>query len=413
MPLAQLQREQTIGVQGRPFVESTEGSFRALELRIESGPGTGGASSLGGLSRVSEPTRSATRELSSQQLLDYIHRGHTTSTKVLVDTSNTTQNAEDQVALYEWVRGYVDWFAARSIARLDEDVAREYAYLAHIQPRTRKGKALLCSYLYSFYNIIDQNRFGENYLIQSLSEVLEKIDSSAFRGPADLIDMGNVLLGKIEPGSNEFTRNNYSKHESILTALHSILLLIYQLDQEGWSAEGSLYQKFRDSIEDIKGASRYYPVTYYSQLLESSLETLKHVDPPTLSQRIDNIFEVVKTVASVYQVARGLLSLEIDVQSWEEAYRQLKDSYTQLSGGINALLESCSEQGQSWYNHLLEFTFKSMADFDLEDESDQAYEAFEKKLTDIEQLYQNQKDERLSLRYGVVRQLTPNCTSEL
>ncbi|MEO1301106.1 MAG: HEAT repeat domain-containing protein, partial [Bacteroidota bacterium] len=109
-------------------------------------------------------------------------------------------------------------------------------------------------------------------------------------------------------------------------------------------------------------------------------------------------------MASIYQVARGALSLEIDIKSWEEAYQQLQATGTQLRRSISTFLGSYSDSGLSWswHDHLLDLTSKSIADFD----SERIYEEFKEKVKKIEQLYQEQPNERLALRYSVIRQLT-------
>ncbi|MEN0016377.1 MAG: HEAT repeat domain-containing protein, partial [Bacteroidota bacterium] len=410
VPVVQLQQGEPIGVQGGPVVESAEGSSRTPELGVQSDPGTASASpaaSFIDLTHSPQHNPSRTYTPSSQQLYDYIHGAgrQITSVKGLVEAYNNAQNIEDRLLLHEWLRNYLEWFSEKPIAPLDEGQIREYAYLAHIQPRTHEDQVLLRSYLTSIFSKIDQNRFGAKHLIRSLSDVLEKINKEAFEDTAELISIGNVLLGKIIPNETVLTRDNYPTHETILTALHSTLLLISQLATEGWSdAEDSLYQDFQAKISAIKRASKYYPVTYYSQLLGESLATLRRIEPRTFSDCVDDARQTIKTIASVYQVARGMLSLEIDIRSWEEAYQQLQTTGTQLRSGISTFLATYrgNELSWSWHDHLLDLTSKSIADFD----SDGTYDAFKEKIESLEQLYQDQWNERLFLRYGVIRQLT-------
>ncbi|MEO1301148.1 MAG: hypothetical protein AAFU83_02790 [Bacteroidota bacterium] len=241
VPAGQLQQgEKPIGVQSGPIVESAEGSSGTSEMQMQSAPVTATNSLAGSfidLTHSPQHNRSCTSTPFSQQLHDYIHEkgSHITSIKGLVEAYNNAQNIEDRPLLHEWLRNYIEWFSEKPIAPLDEGQIREYAYLAHIQPRTHEDQVLLRSYLTSIFSKIDQNRFGEKHLIRSLSDVLEKINKEAFEDTAELISIGNVLLGKIIPNETVLTRDNYPTHETILTALHSTLLLISQLATEGWS----------------------------------------------------------------------------------------------------------------------------------------------------------------------------------
>ncbi|MEN0016352.1 MAG: HEAT repeat domain-containing protein, partial [Bacteroidota bacterium] len=342
-----------------------------------------------------------------QDLPQYVSQSPITSTVELVKAyNNELHDLEQKQALYAWIHAYIKWFTHSQAIVLDKGQMREYAYLAHIKPNSRQGQKLLYQYFISLVGKIKQQEFDEEPLINALEYTLQRIEPKTLSDRADKLSyVGECLLSKIKPTSTAFSKATYPKDEAILTAVHTILLLMRKLGKRGWADESvGLYNGFLEKISGIKAASRYYPAIYYSNLLEASLTTLQGLDMLIHVQRLDCPWQVVKTLVSIHQVARGLLGPEMDIAAWETAYQQFRDNYLQAQDRIDPILQVVRENAtsRSWYSQLIDLTLKYMAMA----EDNKSYKTFRASVQKLQVAYRRQRAERLALRYGIVKQLS-------
>ncbi|MEO1301244.1 MAG: HEAT repeat domain-containing protein, partial [Bacteroidota bacterium] len=349
----------------------------------------------------------ASLPLPPQDLPEYVSQSPIASTVELVKAyNNEPHDLEQQQTLCAWINAYIKWVAHGQTTVLDKGQMREYAYLAHIKSNSRQGQKLLYQYFISLVSKIKQQDFDEEPLINALEYTLQRIEPKTFSDRADKLSyVGECLLSKIKPTSTAFSKATYPKDEAILTAVHTILLLMRKLGKGGWADESAgLYTDFLEKISGIKTASRYYPVIYYSKLLEASLTTLQRLDMLIHVQRLDCPWRVVKTLVNIHQVARGLLGPEMDVPAWETAYQQFRDNYLQAQDWIQPISQVVRENATShaWYNQLIDLTLKYMAVA----EDSRNYETFRASVQKLQVAYRRQRAERLALRYGIVKQLS-------
>ncbi|MEO1300883.1 MAG: NACHT domain-containing protein [Bacteroidota bacterium] len=251
----QCQDEPFPTVQGEPVVSGVNTSATPPAI---SGPEVG--------SRAGRSTRTSSPQLedipmhqSHQQLREYIDNNELTSTQQLVDTFNGLECPEDPTLapLHEWIRVYIDCFAAKPVEALDDEQLQEYAYLANIRPKTQADQRLLYRYFASLANKAHASLIGDRRLLEVLADVLQGMDINVFRGnTADLIAVGNSLLTKLDVthGHTSLAKEHYPKYAALLSALHNILLLIHKIDPEGWSntTNKALYDRFQDRIMAIE-----------------------------------------------------------------------------------------------------------------------------------------------------------------
>ncbi|MEO1219646.1 MAG: hypothetical protein AAFV97_04090 [Bacteroidota bacterium] len=352
-------------------------------------------------------SQAASSPILPEDLPQYVSQSPIASTVELVKAyNNELHDLEQQQTLYAWINAYIKWFTHSQAIVLDKGQMREYAYLAHIKSNCRQGQKLLYQYFISLVGKIKQQEFDEEPLINALEYALQRIKPKTFSDRADKLSyVGECLLSKIKPTSTAFSKATYPKDEAILTAVHTILLLMRKLGKRGWVDESvGLYNGFLEKISRIKTASRYYPVIYYSKLLEASLTTLQQLDMLIHVQRLDCPWQVVKTLVSIHQVARGLLGPEMDVPAWEIAYQQFRDNYLQAQDWIGHILQVVRENATShaWHNQLIDLTLKYMAMA----EDNRNYKTFRASVQKLQVAYRSQRAERLALRYGIVRQLS-------
>ncbi|MEO1219627.1 MAG: hypothetical protein AAFV97_03995 [Bacteroidota bacterium] len=409
VPAGPLQQGKPIGVQSGPVVESTEGSSGTPEMQMQSAPVT--ATSSLAASPIHPFSQPVFQDLPPQQLHQYVSQSPITSTRQLVETYNNPPNLEQAHMLHEWIRAHVDWISSRQIETLDEDQVREYACLAETNPFSPEGHQLLYRYFVSLSRKIEQNNIGEQHLIQALETTLRHIEPQVFESRTDeLISIGKCLLYKIRPANATFSKNNYPKHGAILTTLHTILLLIRQLDATGWSdREGGLYQDFQEKLLAIQAASagRYYPVTYYSHLLSKSLEALRVSD----SQLDAKLWQGIKAFARCYEVSRKLITEgEVDVDAIEKTVKELTQTYRNVceSMGWRWLVDKLrsTRERLTWYEHLSKLSEAGL----LVLCDAYSWAKFQDQIEEVQQeasiLQREYPEGCKALQYGIVSQLT-------
>ncbi|MEO1300707.1 MAG: hypothetical protein AAFU83_00380, partial [Bacteroidota bacterium] len=409
VPIVQLQQGKPIGVRGGPVVESTEGSSGTPEMQMQSAPVTATSSPAG--SPIHPFSQPGFQDLSPQQLHQYVSQSPITSTRQLVAIYNNPPNLEQAHMLHEWIRAHVGWISDRKIDTLDEDQVLEYACLAEIDPSSAERHQLLYRYFVSLSRKIEQNNIGEQHLIQALETTLRHIEPQVFESRTDeLISIGKCLLHKIRPANTTFSKNNYPKHGAILTTLHTILLLIRQLDATGWSdREGGLYQDFQEKLLAIQAASagRYYPVTYYSHLLSKSLEALRVSD----SQLDAKVWQGIKAFARCYEVSRKLIiEGEVDVDAIEKTVKELTQTYRNVceSMGCRWLVDKLrsTKERLTWYEHLSKLSEAGL----LVLGDSYSWAQFRDQIKEVQQeasiLQRAYPEGCKALQYGIVSQLT-------
>ncbi|MEO1218952.1 MAG: hypothetical protein AAFV97_00430 [Bacteroidota bacterium] len=308
VPVGQFKDEESVTVKATMVLERAEGSSGPPTMHLESFLTTVASSPAPSESYEDHaPTEPGFRDIPPAVLLHHVGHSDITSTKQLVKAYNTAQDREQRQALHEWLRAYVKWFAHSQAQTLDDQQIQEYTHLSRIKPVTGEDQALLYQYFTSLAMKVEQNTFGDKHLIEAFEDVLQTLSPFVFGKRTDeLISVGICLLDKIRPADTEFSKVNYPKHGAILTTLYTTLLLIRELDTEGWSdSEGGLYQDFQEEVLAIKKVSRYYPVTYYSYLLSKSLEALR-VSNARLGVKV---WQGIKALARCYDVGRKLVDL--------------------------------------------------------------------------------------------------------
>ncbi|MEO1301424.1 MAG: hypothetical protein AAFU83_04270, partial [Bacteroidota bacterium] len=314
---------------------------------------------------------------------------------------------EERQVLHAWINAYLTWFASKEVELLNEHYMREYVQLACLKPVSDESRSLLYQHFVSLGRKIEQNNLGEQCIIEALEHTLQQLDPSVFtRHTDELISVGKCLLRKIRPTDTEFSKVNYPKHGAILTTLHTTLLLIRELDTEGWSdSEGGLYQDFQEEVLAIKKVSRYYPVTYYSYLLSKSLEALR-VSDARLGAKV---WQGIKALARCYDVGRKLIKDgEVDVDAAEKAAGELMQTYRNVKAGMGWLTDELygDREHITWYERLSKLSEAGL----LALGSSCAWNTFINQIEEIKRdssiLQGEYPEDRKAFQYGTISQLT-------
>ena len=105
--------------------------------------------------------------------------------------------------------------------------------------------------------------------------------------------------------------------------------------------DGGLYQNFRSQLQAIAARAQYYPVIYYAQLIKQTLGLLE--DPElALEGNLRRVGLGLKGMGYLYQVGRGLLEFELNIDELEAGFACLQEA-----------LEGQRIQPKSWYSELL------------------------------------------------------------
>ncbi|MEN0016322.1 MAG: hypothetical protein AAF706_01725, partial [Bacteroidota bacterium] len=413
-------------MQGGPVAEGREISSATPEvlgeiqpLQIDSAPGTEGPSQVPSTVSSTNPSLGTTSlvdtsaqptKISDDELLHYVSDSSLKSTQELIEAFNNTQKPGEAMPLRQWIEAYVGWFRREKNPK--EDQLLEYACLAQIKPRTPQDQALLYDYFTSLVNKIPKRLVGYWYLIEALASVLQEIDTSTFGGTtADLITVGDWLLTKLDAsgGQIKLDKANYPRYQTILSALHSTLLLIRKIDTEGWSKtrNRALYDKFQRRIIAIKQSTDYYPYIHYSHLLSKSLTRLLSQELQW-DEQLEKIWQGCKALSKAVQVVQKLATLDIDLEAAEKASMELKQTYVNLRSGLAWVTEELygDKSKISWYEHLAQVSRASMDV--LQDPNH--WDAFIDKLRQITGdkgiLLGEYPEDRRALQYSVISQLT-------
>ena len=336
----------------------------------------------------------ATRQLSDEDLLHYIQESSIQFTSELVDTLNHTSHPAERLALCKWVRGYIQWFRDQTAEHLDTERYREYAHLAHIEPRSGADHALLHRYFGSLAEKIESSKPVDRHLIQALDNTLQHIGLETFQERIDeLNQIGSILLKQIKPRHITLSEENYPQHEAMLKALYNILLVMYKLDSSSWAEADGLYAAFQEKMAAIQGASKYYPYSYHAQLLSQSLEILAGCNVHDTAQQV---WEACKAWGCALQMFDRLIEAE------EGTAEQVIQRYIQLKNDIVHLRVGPAES--TWFKRLIDITVTSMEV--LEDQ--QQWSTFVQKVQALEDdsIFQDAYAESCRvLRYGIIKQL--------
>ncbi|MCG8387071.1 MAG: hypothetical protein MJA30_16105, partial [Cytophagales bacterium] len=330
---------------------------------------------------------------SLRALQERMEKGDITSTESLVKAFNAAQTPQEQRALQQGIQKYIEWFNGQSVGDLTPAATQEYTCLAHIQA-TPENRWLLERYFNNLCNKIDKEyQHSEKPLIEALEYTLQNMDSAVFDGnPAPLTHLGDKLLAKLDPGSNEFTKATYPTHRSTLYALHQTLILIQRIAPDKWdpTREEGLYSRFKARIQAISASTKYYPIRYHARLLKQSLQRLEE-DQSRLQDRLKRVGHGLEGMIYLYQGVRALADLEVDLEAFKSCYESLQ-----------AALDKPHIDKRPWYDSHQLMNYASL--LSLKDPTQ--YGEFEDRLQTFQSKEAGMREkDRTALRFGIVQQL--------
>ncbi|MEM7383075.1 MAG: sister chromatid cohesion protein PDS5 [Bacteroidota bacterium] len=353
-----------------------------------------------------------------------VAHGDITSTQGLVAALNNTQDPQEQAVLEEWLAAYIiRHFPKQSVQDLvsnDSAYLPEYNQLTHIQPLSERTKGLLRSYFDELSGKIDKeaNLYTKLPLLESLVYALNHVDKQVFgNNSAPLIELANKLLDRLDPSQVVFSANGYPTHGTTLDALHQVLYLVGCIDPSWDSTDKDrIYKRFRQHLEAIDQAAQqqqHYPTSYHTQLLRQILASLElNKAEAQLQDIVRRTFAGIQGLRHVYQGLRGLVVLDIQLESLKAAY----DHFLEV-------LRSDRVEKQPWYAAHQALRLSSLLSLKAEDSGLHYYQQFgshvdaflsESKQGLRRKQYHDKlkkcfdtvgKEGRKALRYGIVQYL--------
>ena len=381
-PFSRLRHVRDLRLQARPAAERDEAGSNGLEV-------------------TSSPATLVTlEELMSQAVVP----DNQTLAKAL--------NAASPEEQHRWIAGAIKWFGAQSIVNLKSAAIQDYAALAHVKVTT-ENREQLESYFNSLCNKIQHGPYGEELLIQALAYILEHIDIAVFNNnPASLIRLANDLLAKLERSKNAFIQATYPTDRATLEALSQTLFLVQKMVPSQLNRRGGLYQSLKQKLKDIAQEAQYYPVRYYAQRLEQTLELLAKTEK--VSQR-QQVWEGCKAVLHclegglyLYQGVNKLAPfspLGFLSAFNPNTFRSSYSAFKQSSDMIKAILAKPGMENEFWYDWLFKICANS---FEILQGDGRYYPILVSSLENIRQgegaSAHDEKAQR-ALRFGIVMQL--------
>ena len=329
-------------------------------------------------------------------LLVHDATSHINSTATLVAAYNTSEVDEERDVLFSRLEKYAEWFEEHMHRHLQDGMLEEYAQLAGIMLRGNRDRKLLMRVLSSLGERAYQKRHTEPAVILAIAQFLQTVDENVFSGAsADLLDLTDDLLAKLNPRKNDFSKGNHNTHCAILFALHQTMLALQRISPHELDPndEGGVYCQFKDKLQKILQRSMYYPTRFQALIVEENLRRLASDAPGIASARTGRrLLSGLSGFGYVCRAVRAVLVADIDPEAIEMAYQLLK-----------AACSSNSIQNSSWFeclSHLNEAVLVSVQDEEKLDALTKCTESILAALRQMRDL-QDQK----ALLYGMICQL--------
>ena len=278
----------------------------------DEGPSGGGppASDDGG--RLCQ-SASVVEELHNPRLLRAVAKKYDIeSTKSLVTAYNATTDKEERGILLRWLHTYNE---RRNDYCLQPKYVLEYAELAKIVPRLRQDEKVLKSLVRALRSRIRQGEFLEKNAALALWSALMHVDSSAYDGAADLMDLVVELLGSLSatPG---LSRENFTEYEASFLALMQALFLLHENNQRGIDRKDKqmLRRVIGEKEEALEQSCKYYPVKFHFEALRQAVERLMEASELCGLCGFWNVFYFLRNLA------RG----DVDPAALENVYRGMR-----------------------------------------------------------------------------------------
>ena len=279
----------------------------------DEGPSGGGppASDDGG--RLCQ-SASEVEELHSPRLLRAVAKKYDIeSTKSLVAAYNAATDEEERGILLRWLHTYNE---RRNDYCLQPEYVLEYAELAKIVPRLTEDEKVLKSLVRALRSRIRQGEFLEKNAALALWSALMHVDSSAYDGAADLMDLVVELLGSLSatPG---LSRENFTEYEASFLALMQALFLLHENNQRGIDRKDKqmLRRVIGEKEEALEQSCKHYPVKFHFEALRQAVERLKK------ASELSGLCGFGKFCCSLRNLSRG----DVDPTALEEdVYRGMR-----------------------------------------------------------------------------------------
>ena len=333
----------------------------------------------------------------SNLLRNFVVEADIKSTVELVEAYNRTAEGREREALHEWLKLYVKWFNDKRDSHVAQGAIDEFASLSRVVAREPEDKWLVQDVLSALVSRVEKERIGAAHSTPALSNALHLIDEDLFLGDSEILfNAVSVLLDKLDPSTTPFIRETSKSREAALLALHQALLLIHHVAPNRLSPnEKAFYQRTKARLDEIRSETTHFPIIFQVEAAKQSLERLVGRESGSVTAPLRRC---IKGLLYLYSGVRHAAAADIDVESLERGYKELKDAYGSQRG-----------TRKYWYDALVELN--CAARFSQMDPGMHSafVESFENLMKDQHEL--DGIEDRKLLAFGIILQLRMLATS--
>jgi len=357
-------------------------------------------------SNTKPPSLAAFDDTSSLQKIQSILKD-INSTSDLVDTLNHSGQADK--AIYQRLfQEYTFFFSKKALSKLEEADIIEYSRLAkaNIDPDAKEAD-LLHGYFETWRTKLDSPGESDHKLGLGTKHVLRALNPLLFCWNVEvLFDVAAILLERLPNDTKEFTERTYIPRRDMLISVCQALNIMKQVNNNKWEPEGTeaLIKRFRAKLKVIAD-SGFFPFKFQMVLLSQSLNMLsaRKVKSPQMKNPIHPASKIISKLQEdsvIFEVEEGICDVIWALEGLFQGNQEIKDK-------LEFLGEPDKCDNARWHDWLLCMAYA--AAYSLDDKEGEFYFSryFEQGLHKLPGLEGGDSfEEVLSLRYGVIQQLT-------